>query len=126
LQPGHDFCTEDDIGLARGWFLAQGRCPWVVTKDATSAKSLQYPSTAKESCRGVVVTHSAPADYMEIRRRLTELDLGIKHTGQGLPNISAQVLLLPIKRARQRAPAPTLSRAKNKLRASPDVRGFSG
>ena len=44
--------------------------------------------------------HYAPAEFEEIKQWIDELDLGLKYTGQGLPAISAQVLLLLVKRGK--------------------------
>ena len=41
-KPGHFWVYEEDIDKVRGEFLAQGRHPKVVLKDASRIKSLRY------------------------------------------------------------------------------------
>ena len=65
-------------------------------------RTLVYTCTAKDKIRGTVCVHCAPAEFEEIKQWLDELDLGLKYTGQGLPAISAQVLLLLVKRGKSR------------------------
>ena len=74
----------------------------MVLKDAGAVRTLLYTCTAKDGCRGSVCVHAAPPEFQEIMQWLTELDLGIKYTGQGLPAISAQVLLLLVKHGKTR------------------------
>ena len=86
----------------RAWFLTRARSPRVVLKDAGTIRTLVYTCTAKDGVKGCVCIHAAPPEFEEIKQWLAELDLGIKYTGQGLPAISAQVLLLLVKRGKTR------------------------
>ena len=86
----------------RAWFLASGRSPRVILKDAGSVKTLMYTCTARDQAKGVVTIHCAPPEFEAIKLWLAELDLGLKYTGSGLPAISAQVLNLLVKRGKER------------------------
>ena len=74
----------------------------MVLKDAGAVRTLQYTCTAKDGVKGSICVHAAPPEFEQIKQWLGELDLGIKYTGQGLPAISAQVLLLLVKRGKTR------------------------
>ena len=65
-------------------------------------KTLLYTCTARDEVKGSVCVHATPPEFEQIKHWLAELDLGIKYTGQGLPAISAQVLLLLVKRSKTR------------------------
>ena len=71
-------------------------------KDAGTVRTLLYTCTAKDGCKGSVCVHVVPSEFEQIKDWLAELDLGIKYTGQGLPAISAQILLLLVKRGKTR------------------------
>ena len=88
------------MGQVRAWFLASGRSPRVILKDAGSVKTLMYTCTARDQAKGVVTIHCAPPEFEAIERWLAELDLGLKYTGSGLPAISAQVLTVLVKRGK--------------------------
>ena len=91
LAPGHFCCAEEEIAGIRAWFLAGGRSPRVLLKDAGSVRTIVYNCTAKDSAKGNVCVHAVPIEFEQIKSWLEELALGIKYTGQGLPAISAQV-----------------------------------
>ena len=98
LIPGHYYASNEEMFTIRAWFLNGARSPPVVMKDAGTVKKLLYTCTAKDGYKGNVCVHAAPPECDHIKDWLHELDLDLKYTGQGLPAISAQVLLLLIKR----------------------------
>ena len=102
LAPGHYHAEEEQIAGIRAWFLAGGRSPRVIMKDAASVRLLIYACTAKDKGRGNICVHAVPPEFEQIKTWLERLSLGIKYTGQGLPAISAHVLLLLVKRGKQR------------------------
>ena len=48
VEPGHYSTTEESMGQVRAWFLASGRSPRVILKDAGSVKTLMYTCTARD------------------------------------------------------------------------------
>ena len=74
----------------------------MVLKDAGTVRTIIYACTAKDQVKGNDCVHAVPSEFEQIKNWLCELDLGIKYTGQGLPAISAQVLLLLVKRGKSR------------------------
>ena len=76
---------EESLAQARAWFLASGRSPRVILKDAGSVKTLMYTCTARDQSKGVVTIHCAPPEFEAIKLWLAELDLDLKYTGSGHP-----------------------------------------
>jgi hypothetical protein len=101
--PGHYCVAEDEIGEVRGRFLASGRRPKVLLKDAFSTKALRYTFVrGRDTHKGVVHIHTLPEHATEIQTWLKALDIGIPYRGEGLPNASYKVLLKLLKVNRQR------------------------
>ena len=71
-------------------------------KDAASVRLLVYACTAKDELRGNICVHAVPPEFEQIKSWLQELNLGIKYTGASLASISAQILLLLVKRGKSR------------------------
>ena len=67
------------MGPVRAWFLASGRSPRVILKDASAVRTLVYTCTAKDNMRGVVCVHIMLPEFREIQAWLEHLDLGLKY-----------------------------------------------
>ena len=102
LAPGHFYAEEEELSSIRAWFLVGDRSPRVVLKDAGTVRTIIYACTAKDQLKGNICIHAVPPEFEQIKSWLGELDLGLKYTGQGLPAISAQLLLLLVKRRLRR------------------------
>ena len=102
LEPGHYYTDEETMSSARSWMLKNGRNPRVILKDVGAVRSLCYVRTHRDGAKGNVVIHCAPPEFDAIQAWMAQLALGMKYTGQGLPAISAQVLLALVKKGKQR------------------------
>ena len=102
VVPGHYYASEEAMPYIRAWFLQNRRCPRVIMKDPTCIRGLVYTCTKLDAVRGCISVHSAPLEFGPIIEWLKFLPVKLKYTGQGLPNVSAQVMLLLIKYCRTR------------------------
>ena len=79
--------------------------PRVALKDLSSIRALTYNCTKVDmACPkgGSMTVHAMPQHSTAIMEWLKSLPIKLKYTGQGLPNIAAQVLLLLVKHCRTR------------------------
>ena len=86
----------------RAWHLESRRCPRVDLKDLSSIRALTYNCTKVDMAKRSMTIHAMPQHSTAIMEWLKLLPIKIKYTGQGLPNIAAQVLLLLVKHCRIR------------------------
>ena len=101
VKPGHFWVHESEIDTVRRTFLAQGRHPKVVLKDASRIKSLRYTFCKRAGDlehTGQIVVHSLPQDWEEIATWMENLDCGLVYRGSGLAGATYQALVQLIKR----------------------------
>lgn len=102
IEAGHFCVNEEEIIGVRVWLLESRRCPRVALKDMSAIRSLTYNCTKIDAVKGTMTLHVAPDYYQKVMEWLKLLPVQIKYTGEGLPNIAAQVLLLLVKHCRIR------------------------
>ena len=100
-KPGFFWVYEEDIDKVRGEFLAQGRHPKVVLKDASRIKSLRYTFCKRagdQEHKGVCVVNALPQDWQEIAAWMENLDCGITYKGEGLAGACYKAFVTLIKK----------------------------
>ena len=103
IADGHFHTSEEELPKVRAWFLSKNRRPRVVLKDEWKPKSLIYDMhRGVDGVEGRCFIHSVPEYADKICQWLKELGDFMPYRGEGLPNISAKVLVHLLKHGRQR------------------------
>ena len=63
----HYHAEGEQLAGIRAWFLAKGRSPWVIMKDAASVRLLIYACTAKDQVKGSICVHAVPPEFAQIK-----------------------------------------------------------
>jgi hypothetical protein len=91
--PGHFWVWEHEIDDIRLAWLAIGKSPKAILKSEHTIKTLSYTFHRGEELKGTCTLHTMPPHSTEIKMWLQELPtVGIRYMGQGVPNISFEVM----------------------------------